>query len=66
VSARTGCGMAPGESTRETVAIDTPAARATSAIVATTVNLRSQTGEHGIDYRQRDEIWSRTADHGDG
>src|SRR5438552_9838218 len=33
VSARTGCGTGPGERTRETVAMDTPAARATSVIV---------------------------------
>ena len=35
VSARTGCGTAPGERTRDTVAIETPAALATSVIVAT-------------------------------
>src|SRR4030081_931415 len=35
VSGRTGCGTAPGDSTRDTVAMDTPAARATSLIVAT-------------------------------
>src|SRR5437763_5423250 len=35
VSALTGCGTTPGESTRETVAMETPAARATSAMVDT-------------------------------
>src|SRR5438105_7944692 len=41
VSARTGCGTGPGDSTRETVAMDTPAARATSAIVATSAHANS-------------------------
>jgi hypothetical protein len=35
VSARTGWGTGPGDNTRETVVIDTPAARATSEMVAT-------------------------------
>src|SRR5205823_8088588 len=41
VSARTGCGTGPGDRTRETVAMDTPAARATSAIVATSAHANS-------------------------
>src|SRR5437764_13390214 len=57
VSARTGCGTGPGDRPRETVAMDTPAARATSAIVATSAHANSAAENAAQEHGRKGGEW---------